>query len=143
MSNSIDVIVVMSSLVHGRTVVYNVNYHIVWSTKYRRDVLTGDIEAALREVIVETAVEKGFIIKSMEVMPDHVHVFASAHPKIAPSYMIKMLKAVSGRKLLLAFPAFRKTMYRGHLWNPSTYVETIGHISEDTIRRYIEDQKKR
>jgi len=133
----------MSSLVHGRTVVYNVNYHIVWSTKYRRDVLTGDIEAALREVIVETAVEKGFIIKSMEVMPDHVHVFASAHPKIAPSYMIKMLKAVSGRKLLLAFPVLRKTMYRGHLWNPSTYVETIGHISEDTIRRYIEDQKKR
>lgn len=46
----------MSSLVHGRTVVYNVNYHIVWSTKYRRDVLTGDIEAALREVIAETAV---------------------------------------------------------------------------------------
>ncbi|MBP7526914.1 MAG: IS200/IS605 family transposase [Syntrophorhabdaceae bacterium] len=133
----------MSSLVHGRTVVYNVNYHIVWSTKYRRDVLTGDIEAALREVIVETAVEKGFIIKSMEVMSDHVHVFASAHPKIAPSYMIKMLKAVSGRKLLLAFPALRKTMYRGHLWNPSTYVETIGHISEDTIRLYIEDQKKR
>lgn len=133
----------MSSLVHGRTVVYNVNYHIVWSTKYRRDVLTGDIEAALREVIVETAVEKGFIIKSMEVMPDHVHVFASAHPKIAPSYMIKMLKAVSGRKLLLAFPALRKTMYRGHLWNPSTYVETIGHTSEDAIRRYIEDQKKR
>jgi len=133
----------MSSLVHGRTVVYNVNYHIVWSTKYRGDVLTGDIEAALREVIVETAIEKGFIIKSMEVMPDHVHVFASAHPKIAPSYMIKMLKAVSGRKLLLAFPALRKTMYRGHLWNPSTYVETIGHISEDTIRLYIEDQKKR
>ncbi|HOC46070.1 MAG: IS200/IS605 family transposase [Syntrophorhabdaceae bacterium] len=132
----------MSSLVHGRTVVYNVNYHIVWSTKYRRDVLTGDIEAALREVIAETAVEKGFIIKSIEVMPDHVHVFASAHPKIAPSYMIKMLKAVSGRKLLLAFPALRKTMYRGHLWNPSTYVETIGRISEDTIRRYIEDQKK-
>ena len=132
----------MSSLVHGRTVVYNVNYHIVWPTKYRRDVLTGDIEAALREVIAETAVEKGFIIKSIEVMPDHVHVFASAHPKIAPSYMIKMLKAVSGRKLLLAFPALRKTMYRGHLWNPSTYVETIGRISEDTIRRYIEDQKK-
>ena len=75
----------MSSLVHGRTVVYNVNYHIVWSTKYRRDVLTGDIEAALREVIAETAVEKGFIIKSIEVMPDHVHVFASAHPKISPS----------------------------------------------------------
>ena len=132
----------MSSLVHGRTVVYNVNYHIVWSTKYRRDVLTGDIEAALREVIAETAVEKGFIIKSIEVMPDHVHVFASAHPKIAPSCMVKMLKAVSGRKLLLAFPALRKTMYRGHLWNPSTYVETIGRISEDTIRRYIEDQKK-
>lgn len=133
----------MSGLVHGRTVVYNVNYHIVWSTKYRRDVLTGQVETALRDVLAETAVEKGFIIKSVQVMPDHVHVFASAHPKMPPSYIVKMLKAISGRKLLMAFPVLRKTMYRGHLWNPSTYVETIGHISEDTIRRYIENQKKR
>ena len=75
----------MSSLVHGRTVVYNVNYHIVWPTKYRRDVLTGQVETALRDVLAETAVEKGFIIKNMEAMPDHVHVFASAHPKTSPS----------------------------------------------------------
>lgn len=132
----------MSTLVHGRTVVYNVNYHIVWSTKYRRDVLTGNVEDALRNILEETAREKGFILKNMEVMPDHVHVLASAHPKISPSYIVKMLKAISGRKLLMAFPALRKTMYRGHLWNPSTYVETIGHISEDTVRRYIEEQKK-
>ncbi len=80
----------MGNLVHGRTVVYNVNYHIVWSTKYSRDVLTGNIETSLRNVITETATEKGFLIKNMEVMSDNVHAFASAHPKISPSYIVKM-----------------------------------------------------
>jgi len=125
-----------------RYAVHNINYHMVWMPKYRRNVLTEDMKAEMQKLFAVTAARNDMEILAAEVMPDHVHVFASAHPKIAPSYMIKMLKAVSGRKLLLAFPALRKTMYRGHLWNPSTYVETIGRISEDTIRRYIEDQKK-
>lgn len=125
-----------------RYAVYNINCHMVWIPECRKNVLTEDVKAEMRKLFTVTAARNDMEILAAEVMPDHVHVFASAHPKIAPSYMIKMLKAVSGRKLLLAFPALRKTMYRGHLWNPSTYVETIGRISEDTIRRYIEDQKK-
>lgn len=129
-------------LQRGRTTVYNVNYHIVWSVKYRRSVLVGSVENRLKELLQEISDAKGFTIQSIEVMPDHVHVFVSGHPKISSSYMYKMLKGISARRLLMEFPALSKKLWRGHLWNPSTYVETIGHISEETVRKYIEDQKK-
>jgi len=132
----------MGELIHARTVVYNVNYHIVWSVKYRRKVLIDDIERRLKEILNDIAIGKGFAIKSMEVMPDQVHVFISAHPKYSPSYIYKMLKGISGRRLFIEFPGIKKQLWKRQLWSPSTYIETIGHISEDTIKRYIEGQKK-
>jgi putative transposase len=74
-------------LVHARTVVYNVNYHIVWSVKYRRTVLTGRIEKRLKSLLPAIAAEKGFTLRSFEVMEDHIHVFVSAPPKVSPSYI--------------------------------------------------------
>jgi putative transposase len=133
----------MNELIHARTAVYNVNYHFVWCVKYRRKVLIGDIEHRLKQLFYKIAQEKGFIIKSMEVMPDHIHVFVSAHPKIAPSYMYKMLKGISARTLLMEFAELKNKLWKGHLWNPATYIETIGHISENTVLRYIEDQKSK
>jgi putative transposase len=131
----------MSKLIHARTSVYNINYHLVWCVKYRRKVLIGDIESRLKQLFHEIAQEKGFTIKTIETMPDHVHLFVSAHPKYAPSYVYKMLKGISARRLFLEFPEIKTKLWKGHLWNSATYIETIGHISESTVLRYIEDQK--
>lgn len=133
----------MNKLTHSRTSVYNIGYHMVWSVKYRRPVIDGGVEKTLREVLYKTALEKGFLIKEIELMPDHVHVFVSAKPKISPSYIYKMLKGISSRRLFIRHPEIRKILWGRHLWNPSTYIETIGHISEETIKKYIQDQKKR
>jgi putative transposase len=114
----------------------------VWSVKYRKEVLKDEIQERLKQILQEISQDKGFSIKTMEVMPDHVHVFVSAHPKLSPSYIYKMLKGISGRKLFIEFPELRKQLWKGQLWNPSTYIETIGHISEETMKRYIESQKK-
>ena len=130
-----------ANFIHARTAVYNVNYHFVWCVKYRRKVLVDKVEDRLRDILQNIAVEKGFVIKSMEIMPDHVHVFASAHPKIAPGYLYKMLKGVSARRLLIEFPEIKSKLWKGKLWNPATYTETVGHISENDILKYIEDQK--
>lgn len=130
------------NLKHARTCVYNVNYHIVWSVKYRRNVLTNEIETRLKELAQEIGKEKGFEVVMMEVgEQDHVHVFASAHPKVAPSYIVKMLKGILGRKLLMEFPELHKKLWKGHLWNSSFYLETVGSLSEDAIKKYIEHQK--
>ena len=133
----------MSNLRHGRTCVYNVNYHIVWSTKYRRKVLNDKVEKRLKEVLQIVAHKKGFEIAEIEVgQQDHVHVFVSSIPKISISYIAKMLKGISGRLLMKEFPEIHGKLWNGELWNPSYYVETIGSISEEAIRKYIQNQEK-
>ena len=131
------------NLIHARTCVYNVNYHIVWSTKYRRKVLSSKIEARLKEILIKVSKEKEFIIHEMEVgESDHIHLFISAHPKVSISYIVKMSKGISGRLLMKEFPEITKQLWKGELWNPSYYVETIGSVSEENIRRYIQRQEK-
>lgn len=131
------------NLIHARTCVYNVNYHIVWSTKYRRKVLNSKIETRLKEILIQVSKEKEFTIHEMEVGEcDHIHLFISAHPKVSISYIVKMSKGISGRLLMKEFPEITKHLWNGELWNPSYYVETIGSVSEENIRRYIQRQEK-
>jgi len=133
----------MGELRYGRTCVFNINYHIVWSTKYRRKVLNPDIEERLKELLIEVGRRKGFDIAEIEVcQKDHVHVFVSAIPKISISYIAKMMKGISGRLLLKEFPEISNQLWNGELWNPSYYVETIGSVSEEDIRKYIQNQEK-
>lgn len=73
---------------------------------------------------------------------DHVHLFVSAPPKLSPSMIIQYLKGITGRKLYMRFPELKDNLWKGQLWNHSTYIETIGDVSEDAIRRYIEHQSK-
>jgi len=129
------------NLTHARTCVYNCNYHIVFSTKYRKKILTKEIEFYLQESLQEIAKEKGFIVSQAEVgEQDHVHLFVSAHPKVAPGYIVKMIKGISARRLFMKYPSLKNQLHKGHLWNPSYYIETVGSISENAIRKYIEAQ---
>ena len=104
----------MDKLRHNRTCVFNINYHIVWSTKYRRKVLTPNIEKRLKEILINVGKSKGFEIAEIEVATkDHVHVFVSAIPKISISYIAKMMKGISGRLLLKEFPEITKQLWNG------------------------------
>jgi putative transposase len=105
--------------------------------------LEGEVEKYFKNLIKEIADDKGFIIESMEVMPDHVHIFASAHPKISPSYIVKMLKGITGRKIFMNFPEIKSKLYKGTLWNSSFYIETVGSVSQEAVEKYIETQKER
>ena len=131
------------NLTHSRASVYNINYHIVWSVKYRRKVITPEIESYMREIIHQIADAKGFHVDEFESgHMDHVHLFVTAPPKLSPSLIIQYLKGITGRKLLEKYPELRKQLWKGELWNHSTYIETIGDVSSETIRKYIEHQSK-
>ena len=65
----------MKNLKHNTTSVVNINYHIIWCPKYRRNVLVGSVETRLKELLPELAEESGCTIDTMEVMPDHIHIF--------------------------------------------------------------------
>ena len=123
--------------------VYNVNYHYVWSTKYRRKILIGNVETRLRELHQQIASEKGFTLITQEIQPDHVHLFVTAHPKIAPSNIVKVMKGITAKKLFEEFPELRSYMWKGHLWNPSYYVGTCGDCTRDVVQKYIEMQKEK
>ena len=133
----------MKNITKARTCVYNVNYHIVFCVKYRKRVLNSVVEKRLKEIAYDVAKEKDFIIHKIDVGElDHVHMFVSAHPKVAPSYIVKMVKGIVGRKLLMEFPEITKKLWNGQLWSHSFFLETVGSVSEDAIKQYIENQSK-
>ena len=83
--------------ISARGCVYNVYYHFVWSTKYRKPVLTGEVAEYLRQLHREIAEVRGIIIHEQEVNPDHVHLFVTAHPKWSPSQLVKIFKGVTAK----------------------------------------------
>ena len=129
----------MKNLKHNTTSVVNINYHIVWCPKYRRKVLVGEVETRLKELLPELAENSGCTIDTMEVMPDHIHIFLKGVPTIPIHLIVKNLKGKSSRILRTEFPHLRKRL--PCLWTRSYYCETIGCINEETVKKYIEDQK--
>lgn len=133
-----------NSYIYARTCVYNINYHIVWCTKYRRKVLTPAIEVRLQTILKNIGEEKGFAVIMAEVgESDHIHCFVSAPPKLSVTDIVRCLKGISGRLLFVEFPQIKEELWNGHLWNDSYFVETIGSISEENIKKYIERQQNR
>lgn len=118
-------------------------YHMVWIPKYRRMILDGEMAERLKEILLEIAVERGWDVIALEVMPDHVHLFASAPPTIKPADVVKVFKGVSARRLLLEFPHLERNTGRGTFWAPSYFIATAGNVSAETIRRYIEEQRQK
>ena len=131
------------NLIKYRTSVCNINYHVVWSVKYRRKILTADIEAYLKNLVQQIAQEKEFTVQLFECGDcDHIHCFITAPPKLSVTTIVKYLKGITGRKLYEQFPDIRDKLWKGQLWNHSYYCETIGSVSEENIKRYIEKQSK-
>jgi len=121
--------------------VYNCGYHIIWCPKYRKKVLTGDIELRLKELLELKSKEHGWNLEQMEIMPDHVHIFIKATPNDSPIFIVSQLKGYTSNILRKEFEILRTRIPT--LWTRSYYVETIGHISEETIKKYINEQKTR
>jgi len=121
--------------------VYNVSYHIIWCPKYRRKILTGQVEIRLKELLLQKAETLEITIAKMEVMPDHVHLFVKASPIEAPHHIVQQFKGYTSRILRKEFPDLKSRLPT--LWTRSYYLETIGHISEATVKKYIEDQKNK
>jgi len=125
----------------SKTVVYNIGYHLIWCSKYRRKVLTGDAETRLKELLAEKAGQIDIEIVQTEIMPDHVHLFVKATPVNSPHYIVQQLKGYTSRVLRQEFPSLKSRL--PSLWTRSYYCESVGHISEETVQKYIEDQKNR
>jgi len=125
--------------IRSRHTVYNCAYHLIWCSKYRRKLLD-TVEDRLKELLVQKAQEIYCTIETMEVMPDHVHLFVKCPPTLAPHFVVKQMKGFTSRILREEFPHIKSRL--PNLWTHSYYCESVGHISQDVVTKYIEDQKK-
>lgn len=107
-----------------------IHYHFVWCPKYRRKVLNGLVAKRLEALLHEKANELYCVIRALEVMPDHVHVFIDCPPTLAPQQIANQLKGYTSRIL------------RAELWSRSYYLGSAGNVSSETIQRYIEQQRR-
>lgn len=119
--------------------VFSLKYHLVWCPKYRRPVLTEEVAARLRQLIEQVAVELEAMIHVQEIMPDHVHLLVESDPRWSVAEIVNRLKGVSSRALRSEFPHLRSRIPT--LWSRSYYAGTVGSVSEETVRNYIESQK--
>lgn len=119
--------------------VYNVKYHLVWCSKYRKEVLVGDVAVRLKQVLSDKATEIGIGLETIEIMPDHVHVFVIGQTTEAIQHIVNQLKGASSRILRSEFAILKSKL--PCLWSRSYYCGTVGHVSEAEIEKYIEEQK--
>lgn len=122
--------------------VYDLKYHFVWTPKYRKELLTGEVAEALVEILQRVAEAYDMEIDTMEVMEDHVHVFLSAPPRYSPARVMQIMKSISARELFARFPWVRRKLWGGEFWGDGYFVRSVGdQVTTEIIRRYIRYQK--
>jgi len=119
---------------------YWCGYHFVWVPKYRRDVLVGDVAEYARVVLNGILKELECEPLALEILPDHVHVFTLCPPRHSPAYIVNYLKGKSARKILQRFPELKTRATGGKLWSRSYFVATVGNVTADMVKRYVEEQ---
>lgn len=134
-----------SKYTHGRTCVYNINYHIIWGTKYRNKWMTRELEDEVKQLLRDIAEENGFSVEHIEIgLDDHVHLLVSAPPKISVTVIVKCLKGTSSFRLFRLHPELKELYWKKedrHLWSPSYFVESIGTTDADAVAKYIDGQR--
>jgi putative transposase len=125
----------------GSHTVYSIEYHVVWTTKYRYKVLQKHIAERLRELLRQTSEARGITIVRGSIGKDHVHMLLSCPPTIAPSKVMQMLKGRSSRIMQEEFEELRKRYWGQHLWGRGYFCRTVGTVTENDIKEYIEQQE--
>ena len=119
---------------------YDIKYHIIWITKYRYKVLGGSISRRLQELIRQGCEARNITIISGNISKDHVHMLISSPPSLAPSKIVQYLKGRSSRLLQEEYPELKKRYWGQHLWARGYFCATVGNVTEETIKKYIENQ---
>lgn len=128
-------------MIETRTSVYDFHFHLVFVTKYRKSIFdTNEKQEELKMLMSSFAEKNGSTIETIEVMHDHVHLILSFPPKFAPSSIVKSFKGAAAREWFKLYPEDKQKLYKGHLWAPSFFMQTIGVVSRETVMGYVENQ---
>ena len=121
--------------------IYDLKYHIVWVTKYRKTILRGEVGLRLRELIRQDCAKLDVYILTGHVSPDHVHLLVSVPPSIAVSQLVQQLKGRSSRRLMDEFTELKRQYWGRHLWARGYFAVTTGNVTDEMVKQYIESHR--
>ena|SRR2546430_9216675 len=124
----------------GAHTVFEIHLHIVWTTKYRRAVLVGEVAPRLRDLVREICGQEEVVIMKGHVSKDHVHLFISIPPQVTISRLLQRLKGKTAYKLMGEFPHLKKKFWGGHMWSRGYFCCSSGNVTDEIIKQYIENQ---
>jgi len=124
----------------GSHTVYDIKYHVVWVTKYRYKVLTGEVAMRAREAIRQICMAREIKILKGHVSRDHVHLFVSCPPGLSVSRMMQYVKGKSSHVLQNEFSELRRRYWGQHLWARGYFCASSGTVTDAMIKAYIEQQ---
>ena len=120
---------------------FDIKYHFVWVTKYRKSILTGAVGTRLREIVREICRTNDIEILQGALSGDHVHVLLSCPPNLSPSKIMQYIKGKSSRKLMMEFKHLQKQYWGRHLWARGYFVASSGNVTDEAIMEYIRQQE--
>jgi len=122
---------------------YDTAYHMVWSPKYRKRILTGALQTRVEQMFKEIAEVYDITIDEMEVSPDHVHLFCSFPPRYSIAQVITRFKSLSARAVFREFPQVKRQLWGGEFWEDGYFARTVGDkVTAEVIRKYIQRHKE-
>jgi len=131
---------VMSTYRRSAHTVYQLHYHFVFTTKYRKPVLRGEIGQRVRELIREICRSQDIEIMAGHVRPDHVHLLLGVPPNVSLSRVMQAIKGKTSHHLLMDWRQLRKEFWGRHLWAWGYFVCTSGNVTDEMLEEYIKNQ---
>jgi putative transposase len=119
---------------------FDLKYHFVWVTKYRKKVLTGAVGMRVRDLVQEVCRTNEIEILQGAVSADHVHVLLSCPPTLSPSKIMQYIKGKTSRKLMMEFKHIEKQYWGRHLWARGYFAASSGNVTDEVIAEYIRGQ---
>lgn len=121
------------------TTVYCCRYHVIFCPKYRRSVLREPIAERFKKVVYSLEEANNFKVLEMEVMRDHVHLLLDVDPTVGINIIVSRIKGRTSNVLNREFPELKRKLPT--LWTRSKFIATVGSVSPDIVKAYIENQK--
>jgi putative transposase len=120
---------------------FDIKFHLVWITKYRKKLLRGDVGLRLRQIVRTICAELEVEILKGHASQDHVHLFVSCPPHVSASYLMQRVKGKSSRILLREYSHLNKACWGRHLWARGLFVASSGNVTDEVIMDYIRTQE--
>ena len=131
-----------SDLRHGRHCVFKMHVHLVFVTKYRRNVFTKEVLDDLKIFFEKVCLDFESELVEMDGEDDHVHLLVNYPPKVSVSALVNSLKGVSSRMIRKKnYPSIKKKLWGGALWSPSYFAGSCGGAPIEIIHSYLESVK--